>query len=378
MKTTALLSFAIMLLTTSCDEMLIGTDEPIASLEQNLESPPLLDDGWEVSDLSAQRINPTGIQNLIKSIQANPKNIHSLLIIRNGKLVSESYFDGWNRQRLHALRSDSKSFISTLMGIAIDKGYIKNVHQKVFDFFPEYSDLRNEQKNQIEIRHILTMSPGFQWDEFTYFNQDDYRNDAYAIERSDDRLRYLLKKEIVDPVGSYFLYNSALPTLQSAIIRKSTGETIDVFAARNLFGPLNITNYFLRMNQDGYAAGAPLFLTPRDMAKLGQIFLDGGRWKDKQIVSAEWVAAASSSIMTSTSSFTASRPGTGYGYNWWTEKFTIRNSVIQTFAAEGNGGQYIFVVPELNAVVVFTGGNYESNQDAPFGMMTNFILPAMM
>jgi len=372
----SLLAFALII--TSCDEILLGNDEPVISLEENLKPPPALNDGWEVSDLSTQNIEVDRIHNLIAGLQSNPKNIHSLLIIKNGKLVTEAYFDGWNRDRLHSLRSVSKSFISTLVGIAIDKGKIQNVDQKVFDFFPEYADLNNEQKDQMEIRHVLTMSAGLQWDEFTYFGLDDYRNDEYAVERSGDRLKYLLGKEIDHSPGDYFLYNSGLSILQSALIKKSTGESADVFAKKNLFEPLNITNYYLRMNKDGYVGAVPLFLRPRDMAKLGQVFLDSGKWKDKQIVSADWVAVASSSVISNTSSFAASTPETGYGYNWWTEKFKINNTVIQTFAAEGNGGQYIFVIPVLNAVVVFTGGNYSTDQGAPFGMMSSVILPAMM
>lgn len=377
MKVSVLL-FACIPFIIGCDRILLGDDDPVVSLEENLNPPPALNDGWDVSDLGSQGIDAVRIRRLITNIQNNPRNIHSLLIIRNGKLVSESYFDGWNRGRLHSLRSDSKSFISTLVGIAIDKGQIRDVNQKVFDFFPEYSDLNNSQKSTMEIRHILTMSAGLQWDEFTYFGIDDYRNDEYAIERSEDRLRYLLAKESVHPPGSYFLYNSGLSILQSAIIKKGTGEGIDVFAKKHLFDPLGIVNYFWRMNSDGYVGNVPLFLCPRDMAKLGQVFLDSGKWKGNQIVSAQWVAAASSSIITNTSSFAASSPGTGYGYNWWTEKFIIDGSEIQAFAAEGNGGQYIFVVPDINGVVVFTGGNYTSNQSEPFAMMANVILPAML
>jgi len=366
-------------LVMSCDKMFLGKDEPVVSYDENIKPPPALNDGWDVSDLATQNIKADNIYQLIKYLQGNTSNIHSLIIIKNGKLVSESYFDGWNRNRLHALRSDSKSFISTLVGIAIDQGQIKDVNQKVFDFFPEYADLNNEQKNLIEIRHILTMSPGLQWDESTYFGLEDDRNDEYAIEQREDRLRYLLAKKVVHPPGNNFLYNSALPVLQSAIIKKSTGYNADVYAAKYLFEPLGIHNYFWRMNADGYVAIAPLFLTPRDMAKLGQLFLDGGKWKGKQVVSSAWVEAASSMVITNTSSFPKkAQTTTGYGYNWWTEEFTINQEAVQTFAAEGSGGQYIFVVPGLNAVVVFTGGNYKTNQNEPYGIMATKILPAMM
>ncbi len=363
----------------SCDKTLLGDDEPIISLEENLRSPVATGDGWEVSTLMAENIKPEPIQNLIKDIQADPKNIHSVLIFRNNKLVSESYFDGWHRDRLHSLRSDSKSFISTLVGIAIDKGQIKDVEQKVFDFFPEYAALKNVKNEEMKLKHVLTMTAGFDWyEKFPFLN--NLQNDEFAIELNDDRIGYLFKKPIATPVGSQFLYNSAMPVLQSAIIKKATGEKADIYAKKYLFDPLNITDFYWRMNADGYVSIAPLYLRPRDMAKLGQVFLDGGKWKGKQIISANWVTTASSTIINNTSTFSGSGPGTGYGYNWWTEKLYINNNtiLINSFVAEGYGGQYIFVVPSLRAVVVFTGGNYGIYQSAPFGLMQNVILPAMM
>jgi CubicO group peptidase (beta-lactamase class C family) len=374
---TILILCVVALLLISCDKLLLGEDDAIIGLEENLQAPPALQDGWEVSSLASENIKPDAIAQLVTNLQSNPRNIHSLIIVRNNKLVSESYFDGWHRDRPHAIRSDAKSFMSTLVGIAIDQGHISSVEQPVFDFFPEYNDLNMAPKNTMKIKHILTMTAGLQWDEATYFAMDDMRNDEYAIEQQSDRLRYLLGKEQKHLPGAYFLYNSGLPILESALVKKATGENVDVFADKYLFKPLNITNYYLRMNQDGYVAAVPLLLRPRDMAKLGQVFLDGGKWKGEQIVSENWVAAASSSIVTNTSSFAGAGPGTGYGYHWWTEQFTIDNKTIQTFAAEGNGGQYIFVVPSLNAVVVFTGGNYNKSPGALFILMRNTILPAM-
>jgi CubicO group peptidase (beta-lactamase class C family) len=359
-----------------CDKTLLGDDEPIISLEENLRSPIATGDGWEVSTLMAENIKPAPIQNLIKDIQADPKNIHSMLIFRNNKLVSESYFDGWHRDRLHALRSDSKSFISTLIGIAIDKGQIKDVDQKVFDFFPEYAYLKNATNEGMQLKHLLTMTAGFDWNENALF-LDKSQYDDYIIETKDDRIGYILKKPIATSAGSHFLYNSGLPILQTAIIKKVTGETADVYAKKYLFDPLNITNFYWRMNADGYIKTAPLYLRPRDMAKLGQLFLDGGKWKGNQIVSNNWVTTASSTIISNASIFSGDN-NTGYGYNWWTEKIVVSSNTISTFVAEGKGGQYIFVVPSLNAVVVFTGGNYDIYQSAPFGLMQNVILPAMM
>jgi CubicO group peptidase (beta-lactamase class C family) len=359
-------------LVISCDGLLLGDEDQVIGLEENLKTPPALHDDWEVSTLAAQNINAEPIQNLIRSLQKDPQNIHSLVIVRNNKLVAESYFDGWHRDRLHATRSASKSFISTFVGIAIDKGHISDVHQKVFDYFPEYAHLNNAQKSQIEIRQLLTMTSGLQWDEKSYPSSDS-RNDETAFEKSNDRLGYILGKEVVNKPGDRFEYNSGCPVVEAAIIEKSTGEDAEIFAKKNFFAPLNITNYYWRKNDDGLiTAVGPILLRPRDMAKLGQLFLDSGKWKGQQIVSAKWVADATVTVKGNETN------ATGYGYHWWTAQYTINSKPIRIFFAQGSGGQYIFVVPGLNAVLVFTSGNYEPlNQRAPFGMMTNVILPAM-
>lgn len=170
------------LVTLGCDRALLGEEDQVIGLEENLKAPPALNDDWEVSTLAAENIHAEPIQNLIRSLQKNPRNIHSLLIFRNNKLVSESYFYGWHRDLQHASRSASKSFVSTLVGIAITQGHISNVNQKVFDYFPEYADLNNAQKSEIEIKHLLTMTAGLQWDEKSYAS-DDPRNDETAMEK---------------------------------------------------------------------------------------------------------------------------------------------------------------------------------------------------
>lgn len=358
------------LLTISCDKALLSTEDQMVSLEDNLKPPSALNDGWEVSTLTAQNIKPEPIQNLIKSLQKEPRNIHSLLIFRNNKLVSESYFNGWTRDRLHASRSASKSFISTFVGIAIDKGKISSVNQKVFDFFPEYADLNNAQKSKMEIRHLLTMTAGLQWNEWNH--PDGPGDDEYDLDISNDRIRFFFQKPMVSDPGRNFVYNSGCPVMEAAIIKKAIGEDVETFAEKNFFTPLNIRNYYWRKHTDGLiTAVGPILLRPRDMAKLGQLFLDGGKWKGNQIVSANWVSNA-------TATFTGSEDrAAGYGYHWWTAKYTVNNNPDRMFFAAGTGGQYIFVAPSVNAVVVFTGGNFPPlNDGAPIGIVTNRILPA--
>jgi CubicO group peptidase (beta-lactamase class C family) len=356
----------------SCDKMFLGEDEPIIGLDENLQSPPALGDGWDVADLASQDVDAQSIQRLVSFIQEKPSNIHSLVIVRNNKLVLESYFTGWHRNRVHALRSVSKTFMSTLVGIAVDKGHF-SVDQKVSDLLPEHAALTSGKNKQIEVRHLLTMTSGIKWDEKT-FSGGDLRNDETAFDRSDQRLTYLFENEMAALPGSEFEYNSALPVVESAIIKQATGIHAHVFADEHLFKPLGITDYFWRTDpNDGYVTAiGPLFLRSRDMAKLGQLFLDSGTWKGQRIISKQWVKDA-------TTTFTGDETtGDGYGYHWWTARYNISGKEIRTFYARGSGGQYIFVVPEFDVVVVFTSGNYSPlNQSAPVGMLTNVILPAM-
>lgn len=355
----------------SCDEMLLGDDAPIIGLEENLQTPPLLNDGWEVADIGSQNIDSGPVHRLVEFLQGKPNNIHSIVIVRNNRLVLESYFTGWHRERLHALRSVSKTFMSTLTGIAVDKGYF-TVDQRVSDLLPQYAGLMDEKEKQIEVRHLLTMTSGIGWDEKTY-ESEDRRNDETSFDRSDRRMEFLFGKEMAYVPGVHFEYNSALPVVEAAIIGEKTGVDAHVFAEENFFKPLGITNYFWRTDEnDGYVTAiGPLFLCPRDMAKLGQLFLDSGMWKGNRIVSKQWVKDATTTFIGN------EEIGDGYGYHWWTARYKVSGEVIKMFYARGSGGQYIFVVPEFDAVVVFTSGNYSQPQSAPVGMLLNTILPAM-
>lgn len=367
-----LLLYFMAFVIVGCDDQLLGDKDTIISVEENLLPPPMLNDGWEVSDLVSEDTEPARIHYLIETLHDYNKNIHSLLIIRNNKLIVESYFGGWHRERLHTLRSASKSFISTLTGIAVDKGYI-TVDEKVFDFFSEYEHFRNEEKNEMEIRHLLTMTAGFKWDEKSSLDHD--RNDEYKLDVSDDRLAYILGKEMEALPGKKFVYNSGCPFLQAAILKRVTGEDIGVFSDKHFFKPLDITNYYWRKERDGLIpAAGPLFLRPRDMAKLGQLFLDGGKWKGTQVVSSAWVTEATATFVGN--ELTSS----GYGYNWWTARETIKEEEIRIYMARGNGGQFVFVIPDKNAVVAFTGGNFNAGYGAPspYAMLVNIIIPAML
>lgn len=359
------------LLLLGCDSLLLGEQGSSVGLEENLLPPAATGDGWAVSELEVEGIQAEMVRGLVRQIQMYPQNQHSFLIVRNGKLVLESYFGGWERERMHELRSCSKSVNALLVGIAIDRGALDGVDHSVFDLFPEYGSFNDASKEGLRVEHLLTMSSGLKWNQ-TSFDYESDRNDEGALERSDDWLGYVLSREMQDPPGEVFLYNSGCSALLAGIVKQTTGQHSDLLAEGSLFGPLGIERYYWHKQGDGLCdAWAGLSLRPRDMAKIGQLMLDGGRWEGQQVVSRDWVERSTVALQSSGEN--------GYGYQWWTAEVAVNGRPIRVHSARGNGGQYIFIVPELNAVVVFTAGNYYPlNQGAPFGYMEQVVLPSML
>jgi CubicO group peptidase (beta-lactamase class C family) len=359
------------LLLFGCDAILLGEQGSSVSLEENLLPPARTEDGWPVSDLETEGLQAERVRNLVRQIQSTPRNLHSFLIVRNGKLVLESYFGGWERERLHELRSCSKSVNSLLVGIAIDQGALDGVDHPVFDLFPQYAAFEDAAKDAMRVEHLLTMSSGLKWDQSGSGTASD-RDDEGALESSDDWLGYVLSREMQDPPGEVFLYNSGCSALLAGIVKQTTGEHSDVFAERHLFGPLGIERYYWQKQRDGLCnAWAGLSLRPRDMAKIGQLVLDGGRWEGQQLVSQQWLERSTMELQSSAEG--------GYGYQWWTDEVPVNGRQLRVHSARGNGGQYIFIVPELNAVVVFTAGNYAPlDQSAPYSYMMGTVLPSML
>jgi CubicO group peptidase (beta-lactamase class C family) len=362
--------FLVGICLVSCDEMLLK-DEAGITLEEKLSPPEALNDGWSVSSPAAEQVDAVAIESLIRDLQKSSRNIHGVLIAKNGKLIVEAYFDGWHAKRLQSMRSASKSVASTLVGIAIDKGYITDVNQSVFDFFPEYADLNTPQKEKIQLQHVLTMTAGLRWDQ-ERFPDDDPRNDEDQLSKSQDGFRYLLEKSVVIEPGAVFEYNSGCSDLLMGIVDHATGMDAARFSEEYLFKPLGIQNYGWRTNLNGYPNGAfGLHLYPRDMLKIGQLFLDSGIWKDQRIVSAAWIKQA-------TKEYIEVWEDIGYGYQWWIHETQVGDKLIRRYHAQGHGGQVICVVPELNAVVVLTGTNYNVGHQIPYNLLQTRILPALL
>ena len=334
------------------------------------------DDGWEISSLKEEGIDPGKINAVMRNIlNANIRDIHSVLIVKNGKLVLEDYFYGYARHKTHQLASATKSITSILIGIARDQKKIPDIDKKIYEFFPAYEDINwDHPKKEIRLRHVLTMTAGLDWNAWIYPDSDP-RDSTHAMTRSEDWIRFVLERKAIDTPGTRFVYNNGLTMLLGAILRNTTGVYADEFAQEYLWGPLGISDSSWQKLPDGTLTTAwGLKLRPRDMAKIGYMMLKEGIWGGKQIVSPTWVKESTKAHVQGDILI-----GSGYGYQWWRGRTFTNNKDIEIFYAAGRGGQYIFVCPAFDLVTVFTS-NFVDNPYGEFPpqiIMVNDIIPAM-
>lgn len=258
----------------------------------------------------------------------------------------------YKQTELHTLQSVTKSVTSILLGIALDLNDSYNTETKVMPFFKDYEiDSKDIRKNEITIEDLLSMRSGLEW------NEDDYtdpKNDCDLLEKSDEWIQYILNKPIDTIPGTKFEYNSGASVLLGKITRSITGKRIDKWAEEKLFEPLGITDYYWKETPDGEIdTEGGLFLKTEDLAKIGTLFLNKGKWNNKQIVSENWVSSSINPIVDSVDPENESE--TGYGYQWWIPQH--KNGKSQIFAGIGYGGQYLMVAPEYNLIIVFNGWN---------------------
>src|SRR5215510_145705 len=336
--------------------------------------PVARDDGWPVATVNDDKLIDRDALCRMAERLSSTANVHAVLVAHSGKLVFERYFRGsdeipgriygrrvenviFDADTLHDMKSVSKSVASLAVGIAIDRGLIGSVNEPIFSFFPELSDLRSPEKGRIQLLHALTMSMGLKWVEATPANEGN--NDEERMHRAWDPCRYVLGLAATAPAGQDFFYNTGALTLVSAIIRKATERPLDEFARTTLFEPMGITGVeWIRVKGDTDAGGG-LRLRPRDMAKIGQLILSGGRWNDCQIVSRGW-------IETSTAPKIEATGGLFYGYLWWVGRALRNGHEVHWAGALGRGGQSIRIVPELDLVVVVTAGYYQDYSPQAF------------
>lgn len=320
---------------------------------------------------AAQNIDAAKLGEAYDQARLN-RGVKCLLVVRNGVLVGEEYFQSDGRDSLYHVRSVTKSVVSILFGIAVDKGLIPSLDATVKDYLGNDFDGIPPITGSITIRNLLTMSGGFQWEELQNFT--DFDNWAYAA----DHVRYVLMLPVVNAPGTRFTYNTAACQVLSAIFRKATGYHLLQFARENLFEPLGMvgTRPWVA-DDDGYNYGGyRLSLKPLDMVNIGLLYLNEGEFNGKRIVPAEWVRA-STRIQISTNNV---MPYTsGYGYLWWVG----RTGQYDYFFANGYGGQFIVVFPALRLIVVTRSDWTYSGRTGPdqwmstMGIIVTHVLPAV-
>jgi CubicO group peptidase (beta-lactamase class C family) len=330
------------------------------------------DDGWRVAAIEDEKVvDRTSLCEMGDRLASSGANIHAVLVARHGKLVYERYFKGSDQipgifygkrvesvtfvaDTLHNMKSVSKSVVSLTVGIALDRGLIRSVDEPIFSFFPELADLRTPEKDRLLLRHALTMTMGLAWVEATPDTGDE-NNDEARMRRAADPCRYVLGLPMTAPAGQEFFYNTGALALVAAIVRKATGRPLDELAKEALFDLLGIAPVEWRRVKGDTDAGGGLRLRPRDMAKIGQLVLAGGRWNGRQIVSKEWIEKST------TPKIKAVADGFDglYGYLWWLARYRINGREVDCIAAQGRGGQYVRIVPSLDLVVAVTAGYYE-------------------
>ena len=315
--------------------------------------------GWRSASPESQGMDSTILARLTSAVADGRLGVHSVLVVRNGYLVAERYAPPYTAETHHVNFSVTKSFVSTLVGIAIDRGRLSDVRAPVVGLFPErdftHLDNHDARKRALTVEDLLTMRAGFEWSE---------SRDAHGgFEKSANWLDYVLDLPMAESPGSRFNYCSGCSHLLSEIVQQSTGTPTLDFARRELFAPLGIADYRWETDPDGTACGGwGLRLTPRDMAKLGYLYLNDGRWDDRQVVSAEWVRQATKTHVTLDDGF-------GYGYQWWTYR------PLDAYFARGKAGQLIVVVPSKSLVVVFTS---ETPSDLPLlKLIEEYVIPAV-
>ena len=311
-------------------------------------------DDWRTSSPEEQKMNSETLMKMGQVVEEQLPHIRSILIVRHGYLVFERYYQGYDQNSYHQIQSVAKSFVSALIGIALQSGYVDSVNQKVIDFFPEYvtSDL-DPQVREISLEHLLTMTAGYQ-----------YCAGAAGCfpNQGEDPIKFALEQPLTTPPGQEFQYNNAtvFPLLVETLARATKMKPSE-FANKTLCEPLGMSASCERLSKD-------VTFRPRDMAKFGYLYLKQGVWDGKQIIPADWVKTS-----TQRQNKGGNPHGEEYGYLFWVT--TVEG--YSAYFAGGYGGQFIYVVPDLDIVVVLTSDfdrHYEENRI----IVGSFIIPAVV
>lgn len=361
--------------------LLLATAAPTWSAPETSSTPANIGDGWQVATPGSVGIDGETLAALLAGVAAGDDNIHGVLVERHGKLVAELYRSGpdrpidvlygvWNPsfgdadfgpRTLHDMRSISKSVVGLLVGIAIQRGEIGGVEQPVLDLYPELADLRATPAAGIRLEHLLSMSSGLEWDEGAL------PNDETRLYWKSDTARFVLERPLVTQPGAVFHYDSGGTAVLADVLERRSGRSLEQLSRDQLFTPMGITESQWVTDIHGRAlAFTGLRLRPRDLLSLGRLVLDGGTWGGRELVPAAWVKESlRPHVSTGFEGPPTSAPPSQYGYQWWGGTVPWGGRTLSWSAAFGNGGQRLFVVPELDLAVAVTAGDYGSADIVP-------------
>lgn len=326
-------------------------------------------DGLIVGGMEDAGLDPVRIEAMVKQIAGGAyPDVHSVLVARHGRLVVEEYFYEYDGNTRHQMRSATKSVISTLVGIAIERKLIGSVTDPLLPYFARvYPTIANldERKRRITIEDLMTNQSGLDCDD---------RNPASPggegrLYQSADWVKWVLDLQAVAEPGRVAHYCSGGPMVLARLIEVVSGVSLETFANRELFQPLGMTRvpWVFAPNPTQADSFGQVTLLPREMLKLGLTIAGNGRWHERQVVPASWVTQSTASHSTV--------DNTDYGYLWWRPYLNTPAGRRDAVLATGNGGQKIYIFSDLDLVVVMTGGNYNS-QSPSNELVSKFILPA--
>lgn len=320
------------------------------------------DDGWEMAAEDERLILQKMESDILNDTLIGTE---SVVIAKGGKVIYENYFNGFDVNTPHDMRSASKSISSVIIGIAIDNGIIESLNNRLYKHIPDkYQNTIDSSKSKITIRDLLTMSSGIGVSEGTY-------------QQSDDWLKTVLEPALNNESASFTNYKSADPYLTGVYLSERLEIPLEIYVQNRLFSPLGIQNYVMNTDdtkQRPYFGGG-LHLTPRDMLKFGQLYLNKGMWNGKRVISKDWIDE-STEMHTQLEDVSDKN---GYGYLWWHNTYKVNGKKIKTIEARGAGGQYIFIIPKLDSVVVITSGNYRNGKTRqPEKILEEYILQSIL
>ncbi len=337
---------------------------------QTCDQPAAMSDGWHIAAPEKEGLDPKLMCSIGPSLEklrgADPDGV---VVVRHGALVYEHYFaDGttYGPDTLHGVKSVTKSVVGLLVGIAVDRGWLKSIDDRLSSYVPDDADLQTQGKDTITLRDLLTMTSGLNWPEVAI----PYRDPSNIETRKNMALnpyRFILAQPLAETPGTMWNYNSGGVELLGDVLMKVSHESLDKFAQQVLFDPLGITHQAWLSSPGGkLMASGGLWLRPRDMAKIGQLVLNHGNWNGQQIVSAQWISDMVAPHVPLPSEYRSGGPypgytGSAYGYLWWLGRLKTPDRSIDWIAGVGWGGQRLYVVPSLDLVIAVTASKYNGN-----------------